>query len=103
MAPGCGETGQGGGVVSETPILAAAAGTPCVPLFGGPLDGDTCWSGSDLAGAHEMRERSPIMPACIACARQGPDAMNQDMTLLRLVCREAHVAILWCNRKKGRI
>lgn len=103
MAPGCGETGQGGGVVSETPILAAAAGTPCVPLFGGPLDGDTCWSGSDLAGAHEMRERSPIMPACIACARQGPDAMNQDMTLLRLVCRGAHVAILWCNRKKGRI
>lgn len=71
VAPGCGETGQGGGVVSETPILAAAAGTPCVPLFGGPFDGDTCWSGSDMGGADEMRERSPIMPARVPPARTG--------------------------------
>lgn len=36
VAPGCGETGQGGGVASETPNLASRAGTPCVALRSPP-------------------------------------------------------------------
>ena len=68
-APGLDETGQGGGVVSKTPILAATAGTPCVPQLGRPLDGNTCWGGSDMGWAGEMRERSPIMPVGVSPGR----------------------------------